>query len=161
MKTRKKKIIITMIILLLIIIAIGAVGIISYFKTIDKTKNTKIIASKTVTEYDQTKEIKYNIKIKDYEIVNVEKEVQFSTKEEAQQEYERYQIINEYEKRNIQVKLKKKKVIITMTEQEFKEDIQYNKEYKIMLTTDTGEQREILDQDFLINFLQEQGYTIK
>ena len=160
-KAKSKKKIIIAIILLVIILAVAIAGRIYYLKYVDHTKNTKIIATKTVTENEQTKEIKYTVKIKDYDIINVEKEIEFNSKEEAQEEYDRYQIINKYEKRGIQAELKKKKIIITMTEEEFKEDIGYEKEYKIRITTEKGEEKDILDQGFLVLHLQEQGYTIK
>lgn len=159
-KGKKKKIIIA-IILLVIILAAAIAGTIYYLRYVDHTKNTKIVATKTVTENEQTKEIKYTIKVKNYEIVNVEKEIAFNSKEEAQEEYDRYQTINQNERRGIQAELKKKKVIITMTEEEFKEDIGYEKEYKIRITTETGEEKDIIDQGFLVLQLQDQGYTIK
>lgn len=147
-----------LLIILLIIIIVGAGLIYSIFK--NTNKNNKITAIKTISEDGQNKTIEYTIKIKDYEIINIEKEISFETNEEAQFEYEKYQMINKFERKEIQAQVKKKKVIITMTEGEFKEDIQYEKEYKVMITTKTGEQKEVLDQSFLIKFLRDQGYSV-
>lgn len=159
-RPKKKRIIKNIVlIILLIIIIVASSFIYSIFR--NTNKNNKITAIKTISEDGQNKTIEYTIKIKDYEIINIEKGISFDTKEEAQFEYGKYQIINKFERKEIQAQVKKKKVILTMTEEQFKEDIQYEKEYKVMITTKEGEKKEVLDQSFLIKFLREQGYEIK
>ena len=99
--------------------------------------------------------------MKDYEVLNIQKEITFDTEEQAQLEYERYQIINKYERKNLNVQIKKKKLTILMTEDQFREDVEYDESKNIRLIDSTGEQKEIMDQEEIINALVKQGYTIK
>ena len=59
------------------------------------------------------------------------------------------------------MQIKKKKLTILMTEDQFREDIEYDESKNIRLIDSTGEQKEIMDQEEIINALIEQGYTIK
>lgn len=157
-KINKKRILV--IILLLILIPIGYF-IVDLLKSNDEYKNIKIIAIKKITENEQTQKITYTIKIKDYNIESTTKEIKFETKEQAQLEYERYQIINEYENKGWNLQIKNKKITLIMTEEQFKEDIEYDKQNSITYMNTGGEQKEIISQEELTQTLTEQGYTIK
>lgn len=160
MKKKINKKIILVIILLLILIPIGYF-IVDLLKSNDEYKNIKIIAIKKITENEQTQKITYTIKIKDYNIESTTKEIKFETKEQAQLEYERYQIINEYENKGWNLQIKNKKITLIMTEEQFKEDIEYDKQNSITYMNTGGEQKEIISQEELTQTLTEQGYTIK
>ena len=156
-KLKIKKIILA-ILIVLILIAISIIILINR----DNNGNTTIIATKSISDESKAeKEMKYEIKINDYTIESIEKELTFETKEKAQLEYDKYQIINEYERKDINVQIKKKKLLMLMTEDQFKEDIGYDEENNITSMTQTGEQKEIMDQEEIINDLVKQGYTIK
>lgn len=156
-KINKKRILI--ILLLLILIFVGYF-IFNALKN-NNEANTKIIAIKEITEDEQTKEIKYTIKIKDYLIETATKEIKFETEEQAQLEYERYQIINAFENKGWNLQIKNKKITIVMTEERFKEDIEYDKQNSTTYINATGEQKEIINKDEIINLLNNQDYTIK
>lgn len=156
-KFKIKKIMLA-ILMVLILIAISIIILINR----ENKGNTTIIATKSVSDESKAeKEIKYEIKINDYTIENIEKELTFETKEKAQLEYDKYQIINKYERKNLNVQIKKKKLTILMTEDQFREDVEYDESKNIRLIDSTGEQKEIMDQEEIINALIKQGYTIK
>ena len=145
------------------VILIVLIVIFSLILTIrKKDENKTIIATKTIPYANESEEnTKYKIKIKDYDIENIQKEITFDTEDQAQLEYERYQIINKYERKNLNVQIKKKKLTILMTEDQFKEDIEYDEQKNITYINSEGEQKEIINQEEIINALIEQGYTIK
>lgn len=151
----KKRILV--IILLLILIFVGYF-IFNALKN-NSEANTKIIARKTLIEDKQ--DLIYTIKIKDYNIESATKEIKFETEEQAQLEYERYQIINKYENKGWNLQIKNKKVTIFMTGEQFKDDIEYDKRNSITYINAGGEQKEMISQDEIIKALEEQGYTIK
>lgn len=158
MKKKKKM----LIILLTVIIIILAIGVALYYvnKT-DRDEKELIKATKNIENEYEKKEVCYGIEMKDYEVLNIQKEITFDTEEQAQLEYERYQIINKYERKNLNVQIKKKKLTILMTEDQFREDVEYDESKNIRLIDSTGEQKEIMDQEEIINALVKQGYTIK
>lgn len=156
-KFKIKKIMLA-ILMVLILIAISIIILINR----ENKGNTTIIATKSVSDESKAeKEIKYEIKINDYTIENIEKELTFETKEKAQLEYEKYQIINEFERKNLNVQIKKKKLTIIMTEEQFKEDIEYDEQKNITYINPAGEQKEIMSKEEIINALTKQGYVIK
>lgn len=128
----------------------------------EKDENKAIIATKTFSNTNELGEkTKYKIKIKNYDIESVQKEITFDTEEQAQCEYQRYEIINEFERKNLNVQIKKKKLTIQMTEEQFKEDIEYDEQKNITYINSEGEQKEIMNQEEIINALAKKGYTIK
>lgn len=155
-KINKKRILI--IILLLILILVGYF-IFNALRN-NSEANTKIIAIKEITENERTQKITYTIKIKDYLIETATKEIKFKTKEQAQLEYNRYEIINKYERREIGLELKGKKLTLTMPETQLLQDIEFNTKRKIIVT-ENGEEIEFIDQQDLKDCLKNQGYTIK
>ena len=158
MKKKKKM----LIILLTVIIIILAIGVALYYvnKT-NKDEKELIKATKNIENEYEKKEVCYEIEMKDYEVLNIQKEITFDTKEQAQLEYERYQIINKYERKNLNVQIKKEKLTIIMTEEQFKEDIEYDERKNITYINTAGEQKEIMSKEEMINALIKQGYTIK
>lgn len=151
-----------LIVLIGVIIFVTAITtfMIGTIKSINKEENCVIVATKDDEENFQN-EIKYKIKIKNYDIESVQKEITFDTEEQAQLEYQRYEIINEFERKNLNVQIKKKKLTIQMTEEQFKEDIEYDEQKNITYINSEGEQKEIMNQEEIINALVKQGYTIK
>lgn len=155
-KINKKRILI--IILLLILIFVGYF-IFNALRN-NSEANTEIIAIKEITENEQTQKITYTIKIKDYLIETATKEIKFETEEQAQLEYNRYETINKYERREIGLELKGKKLTLTMPETQLLQDIECNIESKIIVT-ESGEEIEFIDQQDLKDCLKNQDYTIK
>ena len=148
-------------VVLFTIILIGTLLLILEIKKDDK-KNTTILADKIIyAENEVDEKVKYKIQIKNYDIESIQKEITFDTEEQAQLEYERYQIINKYERKNLNVQVKNKKLTILMTEEQFKEDIEYDEQKNIMYINTAGEQKEIMSKEEIINALVKQGYTIK
>ena len=158
-KVRKKTVIMLLIVLIILIIVVNMYLIL---RNNNKDKSSTIIATKIITSEDENvKRIKYKIEIQNYNIENIEKEITFKDEEQAQQEYKRYEIINEYERKNLNVQINKKKLTILMTEEQFKEDIEYDEQKNITYISSEGEQKEIMSQGEIINALAKQGYTIK
>ena len=158
-KVKKKTVIMLLIVLIILIIVVNMYLIL---RNNNKDKSSTIIATKIITGEDENvKRIKYKIEIQNYNIENVEKEITFETKEQAQLEYERYKTINEYERKNLNVQVKNKKLTILMTEEQFKEDIEYDEESNITMVSESGQIKKIINQSKVINILNEQGYTIK
>lgn len=120
-----------------------------------------IVATKVEQYNGRDKKIKYEIKIKDYDLQSIIKTIEFDLEDTAQMEYEYYEFINKYERRNIGLELKGKKLILTMPEEQFKEDIGYDDIDNTNFTTAKGERKEIINQDALKETLRKQGYTIK
>ena len=147
-----------LLIFLVILIAFTVFSIYCTFRNVKKS-NT-IIATKIVTENEQEQKIKYTIKIKNYEIQSAIKELTFKTKEEAQAQYNRYETINLYERREIGLELKGKKLILTMPIKQLTQDIEWN-ENKIIIQTKNGQEKETIDQIELKKCLIDQGYEIK
>lgn len=154
----KRTIKIIILIILLAVLMMATCSIYSLFK--DELKNNTITAIKEVIENEQKEKIKYTIKIKNYEIESATKELIFETEEEAQVEYNRYEIINKYERREIGLELKNKKLILTMPESQLLQDIEYMQD-KITIIIKNEEEKEILDQEVLKKCLKEQGYEVK
>ena len=153
---KKKK---TKTIALVILISIALISIcLLIIKNKDDEKNIKIVATKSSTDGS---ELKYKIQIKNYDIENIEKEITFKDEEQAQSEYARYNIINAFGGENLNVQIRKEKLIILMTEEQFKEDIEYDEQKNITHINSSGEQKEIMSQEEIINALVKQGYTIK
>lgn len=160
-KKPKAKRIIKSIFLIILLFIIAVVSYSIYLTYQRRQGNNTIIAIKEIIEDEQTKEIKYTIKIKDYLIENAIKEIKFETEEQAQLEYERYEIINKYERRKIGLELKRKKLTLTMSETQLLQDIEYNTRIIKTMTFENGEKIEIIDQQELKDCLKNQGYTIK
>lgn len=159
MKKKGKRIILLIIlVILMLIIAYFAFDIL---KNNSKQEDTKIVATKIVEENKQKEITTYIIKIKDYNIESIIKEIIFETEEEAKLEYNKYETINKYEQRGIGLELKKEKLILTMPEKQFKYDIEYKEEYSTTVITQLGEQKEIINQEKVKELLLQQGYEIK
>lgn len=156
----RKKAIKRSILLIFLFLIIAFITLSVYFTFKDVKKTNSITATKIVTENEQEQKIKYTIKIKNYEIQSAIKELTFKTKEEAQQEYNRYEIINAYERREIGLELKGKKLILTMPIKQLTQDIEWN-ENKIIIQTKNGQEIETIDQIELKKCLIDQGYEIK
>lgn len=152
-----------LIILIVVVILITAITIFRMcaIKSINKEeKNCVVVATKDDEENFQDK-IKYKIQIKNYDIENIQKEITFDSEQQAQSEYARYNIINAFGGENLNVQIKKKKLTIIMTEEQFKEDIEYDEQKNITYINSAGEQKEIMSKEEIINALTKQGYTIK
>lgn len=147
-----------LVIFLFILIAFVVFSIYCTFRDVKKFNTIK--ATKILTENGQEQKIKYTIKIKNYEIQSAIKEFTFKTKEEAQAQYNRYEIINAYERREIGLELKGKKLILTMPIKQLIQDIEWN-ENKIIIQTKNGQEKETIDQIELKKCLIDQGYEIK
>lgn len=160
-KNPKAKRIIKSIFLIILLFIIAVVSYYIYLTSQERTGNNTIIAIKEITEDKQTKEIKYTIKIKDYLIETAIKEIKFETEEQAQLEYNRYETINKYERREIGLELKRKKLTLTMPETQLLQDIEYNTRIIKTMTFENGEKIEIIDQQELKDCLKNQDYTIK
>lgn len=157
-KTNRKRIIVLIIVIVLILIGYFVFDLL---KNNDKEKNVKIIATKIVTEDEQEENITYTIEIEDNLIQVIEKTIEYETEQKAKLEYNRYETINEYELRGLQLELKNKKLIIIMTENQFFQDIEYNEEDNIILISKDGEQKEIINQEKVKELLQKQEYIVK
>lgn len=160
MKKGSKKKIIVLIVLVILILTI-TYFIFDILKKNTKQEDIKIVATKIVEENRQKEITTYTIKIKDYNIESIIKEIIFETEEKAKSEYNKYEIINEYEQREIGLELNKKKLILTMPEKQFKYDIEYKEEYSTTIMTQLGEQKEIINQEKVKELLLQQGYEIK
>ena len=155
-KTIKKSILLLFLLFLIIFIIFFI-----YCGFIDIEKDNTIIATKVlVTENGQEQKIKYTIKIRNYEIESAIKEIQYEEKIIAKVEYERYETINIAERKGIDLKIKGKKIILNMPEKELREDLEYTKR-KLIITTKSGEEKKILEQDEIKRCLLNQGYKIK
>lgn len=161
-KNQNKKRILPKVILIVlgIVLLLTIIFVINLFKPSSSEQNT-IIATK-VEEYNGNNiEIKYEITIKNYDLQSAIKTIEFYFEDTAQMEYEYYEFINKYERRNIGLELKGKKLILTMPEEQFKEDIGYDDINNTNFTSAEGEQKEIINQNALKDALRKQGYTIK
>lgn len=152
-----------LIILIVVVILITAIAtlMIGTIKNISKEEKSCVIVATKKDEENFQNELKYKIQIKNYDIENIEKEITFKDEEQAQSEYARYNIINAFGGENLNVQIKKEKLIILMTEEQFKEDIEYDEQKNITHINSSGEQKEIMSQEEIINALIKQGYTIK
>ncbi len=159
-KGKVKKII--LLILLVIIITLITMFLINVLRPTNETetKNDKITAIKTERYFNQEEEIKYEIVVKDYKLQKIKKTLSFKTEDEAKLEYNKYETINKYERRNIGLELKGKKLILDMPEDQFFEDIGYNIEDNTILITD-GNKEELVNLEAVRTALRNQGYTIK
>jgi len=156
---KKNKLLKILLLILIIIILLITSNFIYSMLFINKIKNNKIVAVKTITtEYGQNQEVKYIIEIKDYGIEKILKEIKFQTEDEARLEYNRYEIINRCEKREIGIELNKKKLILTMPQEQFELDINYRGRRDM---TYEGEINKRITQETLKQYLTDQGYEIK
>lgn len=160
-KKPKVKRIIKSIFLIILLFIIAVVSYYIYLTSQERKGNNTIIAIKEITENEQTQKITYTIKIKDYNIESAIKEIRFEDKEQAQLEYNKYEIINKYERREIGLELKGKKLTLTMPENQLLQDIEYNTRIIKTMTFENGEKIEVIDQQELNDSLKNQGYTIK
>lgn len=158
-KSVLKRIIKSIFLIILIFVLLITIGTI-YSMFNNKLKNNTIIATKTIIEDGQEQKIKYKIRIKDYVIESAIKEITFKTAEEAKSELGRYEMINIYERREIGLEAKNKKLILTMPIEQLLQDIEYTKD-KIFIKTEDGEEKETIEQDELKKCLINQGYEIK
>lgn len=134
----------------------------SYFRSFaKKDENISLTATKSVQENGESYKIKYKIKIKDYIMKSAIKEITFETEEKAQLEYNKYNIINEYERKGYEVQIKNKTLTLNLTQELFIEDIEYDTASNIILVDKNNQETEILNQEEIINALINQGYEIK
>lgn len=153
----KKRMII--LIVLAIILLLSIVLVTSLFNGNFKKNTIKAVKIEKNNGIERT--IKYEIKINDFDIYEVKKIIKLNSKDNAQTEYERYEFINKYERRNIGLELKEKKLILTMPVDQLKEDIGYDNKNNIIYVSRENEQKEVINQDAIKDALQSQGYTIK
>ena len=152
----KKKLIIFVI--GIIILIISAIAVVLLTKSND---NITITATKTVLQEDGKSTVtKYTINIKNY-VATIQKVIKFPTKEEAKASYKRHELINEAEAKNYILKLKGKKLIVTIPEESFKADIEYDMQKDVTIIMKDGEHKEVINQSAVIEALQNQGYEVK
>ena len=125
----------------------------------NKKRDTTIVGIKIENQDNNQKSIKYEIRIKNYNIETVKKIVKMQDKDLAQLEYDRYNIIKEYENKDLEIEIKGKKVVIDVPEDVFLEEIGYDSKRNITYISDDGE-KEIINQNAIKELLREQGYTI-
>lgn len=155
----KRKLIIVLI-TILIIMALLALAYIFIFRNLKSDENI-VTAFKTITEEDEEQKIEYTIEIDGYTIKNIQKEIKYGSKEKAESEYNRYEIINNYENKGMEIKLKNKTLTLILTEEVFLDEIGYTKKDNIKLISNGGDVEKVIDKQRVIELLEEQGYTIK
>lgn len=152
----RKKLIILVIISIIIMLI---VYLYSLLNNNNKKRDTTIVGIKIENQDNNQKSIKYEIRIKNYNIETVKKIVKMQDKDLAQLEYDRYNIIKEYENKDLEIEIKGKKVVIDVPEDVFLEEIGYDSKRNITYISDDGE-KEIINQNAIKELLREQGYTI-
>ncbi|MBO4815761.1 MAG: hypothetical protein J5507_02260 [Clostridia bacterium] len=145
----------------IIIIAVIVLILFLIFLKVNNNLNSNIIATKKITEFGQSTIYKYTIKIKNHTVQSIEKVIKTKNEEEAQIIKRQYGILNQYEKKGIEIKLKGKTLILDMPEQAFKDEIGYSETNNIKYILNNQEQKEIMNISKVKELLQEQGYTIK
>lgn len=163
MKKEKKKF--NLKILIIIIILIIVASIIWFIKTniyeTSEAEENAIVATK-IEEYNgKNKTTTYKIQIKDFEISNITKEIEYPSKQEAKIEYETYEQIDLYEKKGVDVELKGKKLVFKIPKERYQDEIGYSEEDKELLILDNNELKEIIGKDAVINALIKREFTIK
>ena len=159
-KKKNKRILSFCVILIILIILVCCYLFLNGNKA-SKFVNGKRVAVKEITEFDETKKITYELEIKNYDLVSVQKEINFNSKEEAEAESKTYETINEYEQRGIEIKVKGKTLVLKMPVSYFEYEINYKEENDITFKTDDGKERKTVNISLVKELLQEQGYTIK
>lgn len=157
----KKRRLIILLVLILIILAVSAFAYIFFSNNLKEDEKETIIATKTSEEDEKKTEIKYTVEIKEYKIESIKKEIVYDNREKAQIEYERIQTINDHEQKNIKAEVKNKKLMVTIPEDVFLEEIEYDEKDNITMISSSGEPIQIVDQDAILQALQQQGYSIK
>lgn len=156
-KVDKKRLIILIVLIIILVIIARFI----YSLSNNEEEENTITAIKVIfEENEQNLDIKCIIKIKDYNIERAIKEITFENEQEAELKYRVYQTVNEYERKGLELELKKKQIIITMTEEQLLQELEYEKK-KTILKTENGEEKEIIDQNELKQCLINKGYIIK
>lgn len=158
-KLNKKRIIVFSIILILILLTIASYFI--FIKNKHTDESNVIVATKIEEKEGKKIELKYKIEIENYDLSKIEKTLTFETEEDAKIQYEILEIINENQKKGMELAQSKKKVIVIMPVKIFKDEINYKDENSLKYQDENGEQKEIISQEELTQTLTEQGYTIK
>lgn len=158
-KLNKKRIIVFSIILILILLTITSYFV--FIKNKNNDENNVIVATKIEEEEGKRVELKYKIEIKNYNLSKVEKTLTFETEQEAKTQYEILEIINENQRKGMELAQSKKKVIVIMPAELFEEEINYQNENTLKYQDENGEICRIISQNELTQTLTEQGYTIK
>lgn len=156
-KVDKKRLIILIVLMIILVIIARSI----YSLSNNEEEENTITAIKVIfEENEQNLDIKCIIKIKDYNIERAIKEITFENEQEAELKYRVYQTVNEYERKGLELELKKKQIIITMTEEQLLQELEYKKQ-KTIMKTENGEEKEIIDQNELKQCLINKGYIIK
>ena len=156
-KVDKKRLIILIVLMIILVIIARSI----YSLSNNEEEENTITAIKVIfEENEQNLDIKCIIKIKDYNIERAIKEITFENEQEAELKYRVYQTVNEYERKGLELELKKKQIIITMTEEQLLQELEYKKQ-KTITKTENGEEKEIIDQNELKQCLINKGYIIK
>lgn len=156
-KVDKKRLIILIVLIIILVIIARFI----YSLSNNEEEENTITAIKVIFEgNEQNLDIKCIIKIKDYNIERAIKEITFENEQEAELKYRVYQTVNEYERKGLELELKKKQIIITMTEEQLLQELEYKKQ-KTIMKTENGEEKEIIDQNELKQCLINKGYIIK
>ena len=160
-KEKKKKIKILPIILILVLALIVFFAVRMYKNNTFSLKDNKIVATKT-EEFNSSKiDIELEIKFKNYKVEKATKTIKYDSKKDAESEYKRYEAMNNFENQNLNLELKGKKLIIGMTEDYLRKDVNYKEQYDYNLLNPEDEIKTNISQEKLLNLLREQGYTIK
>ena len=160
-KEKKKKIKILPFIIILVLALIVFFAIRIYKTETFSLKNNKVIAKKT-EDFNGTKiNIELQIKFKNYNVEKAIKTINYKTKKDAEAEYKRYEGINNFENYNLKLELKGKKLIIEMTEDYLRKDLNYKEQYEVNLLNPEDEIKTQINQEKLLSLIREQGYTIK
>lgn len=158
-KTNKKRIMLISIILILILLTITSYFI--YIKNKDTAESNVIVATKIEEKEGKKVELKYKIEIENYDLFRIEKTLKFETEQDAKTQYEILEIINENQRKGMELAQNKKKVIVIMPAELFEEEINYKNENTLKYQDENGEICRIISQNELKQTLTEQGYTIK
>lgn len=158
-KLNKKRIIVFSIILILILLTIASYFI--FIKNKHTDESNVIVATKIEEKEGKKIELKYKIEIENYDLSKIEKTLTFETEEDAKIQYEIYKIINENQRKGMELVQDKKKVTIIMPVELFEEEINYKNENTLKYQDENGETCRIISQNELTQTLTEQGYTIK
>lgn len=158
-KLNKKRIIVFSIILILILLTIASYFI--FIKNKHTDESNVIVATKIEEKEGKKIELKYKIEIENYDLSKIEKTLTFETEEDAKIQYEIYKIINENQRKGMELVQDKKKVTIIMPVELFEEEINYKNENTLKYQDENGETCRIISQNELTQTLTEQSYTIK
>ena len=157
-KKKTKKIVLIVLLVLLVIIAFFALRI---YKTVTTGFDNNTIKAVKTEELDGKKvKTEIKIKFKNYKVETATKTINCISNEQAESEYKKYDFIKQHEIQDIELELKGKKLIISMSEDFLKKELGYT-ENDMMVVNANDIPYEPIQQDKLISLLASQGYKIK